>query len=309
MRLRRHLCIWIHLSVCKELCSGTQSHCLTRTPLETWCASGATRPARQPGPTASRVIGFEGNQNESVWVLCQNVPVLVSAQNLRPAQDAEALAQAVLQGEAILPESLIQGQQQFEDLRDVPGEDIVEDTPVDEGEGPSYGLLDGPEPLSSIFEEEEEGEASAARGRSRSPPPVTTARSRRVSTAEPEAEQTPKRRISRAELLDDLPASIRARFEERRVEEEANVSIREKFTGFWSNRLATQEQVEQELKELPESLKYWNCTPSVRSHIDGSRAKEWKKYEDFQAAIPIKGAHAVKGIAGCRPRTNTIEMG
>ena len=42
----------------------------------------------------------------------------------------EALAQAVLQGEAILPESLIQGQQ-FEDLRDVPGEDIVEDTPVE----------------------------------------------------------------------------------------------------------------------------------------------------------------------------------
>ena len=37
-------------------------------------------------------------------------------------------------------------------------------------------------------------------------------------------------------------------------------------------------------------MKYWNCTPSVRSHIDGSRAKEWKKYEDFQAAIHIKGA-------------------
>ncbi|OLP82535.1 hypothetical protein AK812_SmicGene36819 [Symbiodinium microadriaticum] len=175
------------------------------------------------------------------------------------------------------------GQQQFEDLRDVPGEDIVEDMPVEEGEeeGPPDGLLDGPQPLSSIFEEEE-GEAPAARGRSRSPPPVTTARSRRVSVAEPDAEQTPKRRISRAELLDDLPASIRARFEERRVEEEANVSIRKKFTGFWSNRLATQEQVEQELKELPESLKYWNCTPSVRAHSDGSRAKEWKKYEDFQ---------------------------
>ena len=77
--------------------------------------------------TASRIIGVAGNQNEKVWVLCQNVPVLVSAQNLRPAQDAEALAHAVLQGEAILPESLIQGQQQFEDLRDVPGEDIAED--------------------------------------------------------------------------------------------------------------------------------------------------------------------------------------
>ena len=50
------------------------------------------------------------------------------------------------------------------------------------------------------------------------------------------------------------------------------------------------EQVERELKELPESLKHWECTPSVRQHMDGSRAKKWKKYEDFQAAIPIKGA-------------------
>ena len=95
----------------------------------------------------------------------------------------------------------------------MPGEDIAEDVPVEEEteEGPSYGLLDGPQPLSSIFEKEEEGETPAARGRSRSPPPVTTARSRRVSVAEPDAERTPSRRISRAELLDDLPASIRSR--------------------------------------------------------------------------------------------------
>ena len=62
----------------------------------------------------------------TMWALCQNVPVLVSVQNLRPAQDAEALAHAVLQGKAIIPESLVQGQQQFEDLRDIRGEDIEE---------------------------------------------------------------------------------------------------------------------------------------------------------------------------------------
>ena len=54
-------------------------------------------------------------------------------------------------------------------------------------------------------------------------------------------------------MLDDLPASIRATFEQRRVEEEANVSIRKKLKGFWSNRLSTKEQVEQELKDLPEA--------------------------------------------------------
>ena len=91
--------------------------------------------------------------NESVWVLCQNVPVLVSAQNLCPAQDAEALAQAVLQGEPILPEGLVQGQQHFDDLRDEdieednPEDVLVEDAPQQDDGEPSYGLLDGPGPL------------------------------------------------------------------------------------------------------------------------------------------------------------------
>ena len=248
--------------------------------------------------TASRVIGFEGTHNESVWVLCQNVPVLVSAQNLRPAQDAEALAQSVLQGEPILPAGLTRGNvwQNFEDLRGVPDGDAdehqVEDAdvepPQEDDDEPSYGLLDGPGPLASIFEDDET-EERAERGRSRSPPPTVAARSRRTSVLEPDAERTPSRRSSRNELLDDLPASIRATFEQRRVEEEADLSIRKKLKGFWSNRLSTKEQVEQELKDLPEALKYWNCTPAVRLRIDGSRAKEWKKYEDFQAAIPLKG--------------------
>ena len=56
----------------------------------------------QPGKTtwspASRVIGHEWNENQNVWVLCENIPVLVSAQNIRPAGDAEALAHAILHG-------------------------------------------------------------------------------------------------------------------------------------------------------------------------------------------------------------------
>ena len=149
--------------------------------------------------TASRVIGFEGTHNESVWVLCQNVPVLVSAQNLRPAQDAEALAQAVLQGEPILPDGLTRGNvwQNFEDLRGVPEGDAEEQEPDDvdveppqeDDDEPSYGLLDGPGPLASIFENDV-AEEQAERGRSRSPPPAVAARSRRTSVLEPDAERT-----------------------------------------------------------------------------------------------------------------------
>ena len=41
----------------------------------------------QPGKTtwspASRVIGHEGSENQNVWVLCENIPLLVSAQKKR----------------------------------------------------------------------------------------------------------------------------------------------------------------------------------------------------------------------------------
>ena len=64
---------------------------------------------------ASRVIGFEGKKN--VWVLTRGVPVLISAGNLRPARDAEALAAHVLTGKPILPSEIVSGQQSFVDER------------------------------------------------------------------------------------------------------------------------------------------------------------------------------------------------
>ena len=65
------------------------------------------------------------------------------------------------------------------------------------------------------------------------------------------------------------------------------------YKAFMANRLLTKEQVEQqrreEYKRLPGLLKYDTCSPFIRRKIDESRAREWKKYMDFQAAIPIKG--------------------
>ena len=57
------------------------------------------------------------------------------------------------------------------------------------------------------------------------------------------------------------------------------------------HRVLTKEQVEhqRELKDLPRNLDYRRESPTVQFYIDGNRQKEWKKYEDFQAAIPLKG--------------------
>ena len=91
---------------------------------------------------ASRVIGKEGDKK--VWVLCENIPVLVDGRNLRPANDAEALGRLILHGHDVVPEEIIKehGQQAFENASQVP-------VPEGETEGsglpriPEHGLLEG----------------------------------------------------------------------------------------------------------------------------------------------------------------------
>ena len=260
----------------------------------------------QPGKTtwspASRVIGHEGSENQNVWVLCENIPVLVSAQNIRPAGDAEALAHAILHGHSIIPEAIVRGQQEFEDATAVPTEDGT--VPVEGSRSTSTHAEPSHEddgPLPSILENEEYSEPAVTRERSRSPVPERAAASssRRVSVAEPDAERTPTRRSTR-DTTDDLPMQIRDHFTRVRESEtpgddqaQASLAVRSrnKFVAFMVNRVLTKEQVEhqRELKDLPGNLDYRRESPTVQSYIDGSRAKEWKKYEDFQAAIPLKG--------------------
>ena len=172
----------------------------------------------QPGKTtwspASRVIGHEGSENQNVWVLCENIPVLVSAQNIRPAGDAEALAHAILHGHSIIPEAIVRGQQEFEDATAVPTEDGT--VPVEGSRSTSTHAEPSHEddgPLPSILENEEYSEPAVTRERSRSPVPERAAASssRRVSVAEPDAERTPTRRSTR-DTTDDLPMQIRDHF-------------------------------------------------------------------------------------------------
>ena len=250
----------------------------------------------------SRVIGHEGIENQNVWVLCENIPVLVSAQNIRPAGDAEALAHAILHGHSIIPEAIVRGQQEFEDATAVPAEDST--APVEGSMSTSTHVApshedDGPSP--SILANEVFDEPEARRERSRSPVPERAAASssRRVSVAEPDAERTPTRRSTR-DTTDDLPTQIRDHFIRIREsqtlgDDQAQASIavrsRTKFIGFMVNRVLTKEHVEhqRELKERPGNLDYRRESPTVQSYIDGSCQKEWKKYEDLQAAIPLKG--------------------
>ena len=76
-----------------------------------------------------------------------------------------------------------------------------------------------------------------------------------------------------------------------------------------ANRVLTKEQVEQQQREeyklLPGILNYHIRRVHLSVEIDESRAKDWKKYEDFQAAIPIKGQDLAYKGTYCAPH----EMG
>ena len=266
------------------------------------CFRRDNQPGRTTCSPASRVIGHEGNENQNVWVLCENIPVLVSTQNIRPAGDAEALAHAILHGHSIIPEAIVIGQQEFEDATAVPpgasAAPVVGSLSTDTHVEPPHED-DGP--LPSILEKNVFHEPTARRERSRSPVPERAAASssRRASVAEPEAERTPTRR-STCDTTDDLPVQMREHFvcvreSETPGDDQAQASIavrsRTKFIALMVSRVLTKEQVEhqRELKNLPGNLDYRTESPTVQSYIDGTRQKEWKKYEDFQAAIPLKG--------------------
>eukprot|EP00435_Cladocopium_sp_Y103_P068333 s119_g31.t1 len=65
----------------------------------------------------SRVIGHE-NGGKNLWLLCGNVPVLVSSHNVKIATPSEALAEAVLNGDPVIPSDVVgDGQQSFLDAR------------------------------------------------------------------------------------------------------------------------------------------------------------------------------------------------
>ena len=98
---------------------------------------------------ASRVIGREGSEGQDVWLLCENVPALVSAQNLRPATHTEALAHQVVNDEPVIPDAVARGNQEFEDHRGIEAEPLAPEEPVEDD--------DFDVPLPAIAEEEEAG--------------------------------------------------------------------------------------------------------------------------------------------------------
>ena len=84
--------------------------------------------------STSRVIGHEGPKN--LWLLCGNVPVLVASQNVRIGSPSEALAQAVLNGDPVIPGNIVSdgGQQSFLDAGRVAAasEDDMVPSPLDD---------------------------------------------------------------------------------------------------------------------------------------------------------------------------------
>ena len=157
------------------------------------------------------------------WLLCANVPVLVSAQNLRPATDAEALARQVLNEEPVIPDAIARGNQEFEDHRGAQSETPVEEPQVEE-EDP-FDV-----PLASIMEEEEAPNEPVRARTVRTDAPdraegsELSVRPRRGSRVEPEAERPPSRRASSYDITNDLPEQIRNQLADARAAQFGDLS-------------------------------------------------------------------------------------
>ena len=81
------------------------------------------RDAQQGGTTwstASRVIGHD--PHNGLWLLHEGVPILCSTSRVRSANESEALAFSILQGESVLPDAIVSGpqQQKYVHLEDEP---------------------------------------------------------------------------------------------------------------------------------------------------------------------------------------------
>ena len=71
------------------------------------------RDARQGGTTwstASHVIGHD--PHKGLWLLHEGVPILCSASRVRSANESEAVAFSILNGEPVLPDAIVSGPQQ-----------------------------------------------------------------------------------------------------------------------------------------------------------------------------------------------------
>ena len=252
-----------------------------------FASGGITNQVRLHGHLHPVSFAMTEMKTKNVWVLCENIPVLVSAQNISPAGDADALAHAILHRHGIIPETIVRGQQEFEDATAVPPEDSTE--PVEGSISTATHVVPPREddgPLPSILENEVFNEPEERRECSRSPVPegAAASSSRRVCVAEPEAECTPTQRSTR-DTTDDLPMQIRDHFTRIRESEtpgddqaQAFIAVRSriKLIAFMVNRVLTKEQVEhqRELKDLPGNLDYRRESPTVQCYIDGSRQKE-----------------------------------
>ena len=205
----------------------------------------------------------QGNENQNVWVLCENIPVLVSAQNIRPAGDAEALARAILHGHSIIPEAIVRGQQELEDATAVPAEDST--APVEGSMSIATHVVPPHEddgPLPSMLENEVFNEPEARRERSRS----LYLNEQQLALADVLVLQSQTPSVHLLDAPHVLPRTIWLRryvttlsgIRESEIpgDDQAQASIagrsRTKFIAFIVNRVLAKEQVEhqRDLKDL-----------------------------------------------------------
>ena len=88
-------------------------------------------------------------------------------------------------------------------------------------------------------------------------------------------------------VLDDLPLQLRQHFERQRANE--TPTDLDEATALFASFMGLEEEPESLGKKVLKSIDYNTAPPEVQEGLQGAMVKEWGKFEQFGAAIPIVG--------------------
>ena len=216
----------------------------------------------------SRVIGHENQKN--IWLLCGNVPVLVASHNVRIATPSEALAQSVLNGEPVIPYTVINdsGQQAFLDARQADEVEVVRDDNMDAALPPVPEEADEDWDLHpSFFEEIEDEEDEGGSIEDELSPPSDAARGSRVE------------RVRSGEAVPDR--NVRPRVEAPQPESERGSSL---VTSRRDSQASGVGQATSSSSNWPARRELLDDLPlQLREHLERARERDSARSSEEQA--------------------------
>ena len=247
-------------------------------------------------------LSITGTGQQSFWDRREQTSETIEVEDQTPPQPGEGsetfdYSPSILEeGEWHISPEVLQRPQELEGIEE---EDSEDQDAVEEIVSSRRRASTEPENVRNVRQRTQRIEPRQANRQSAYPSPGTPTSSSNV-TVEPEQERGASLQSSRRGsqsstgpapwpniLLDDLPVPLRRHFE--RAREDSQDPDTAMHVEEWAKAFLAQGNDEETGKRVLKTINYETAPEEVKQGINGSRGKEWSKYEHFSAAIPIVG--------------------